>query len=215
MNQYLDKDGFGPEDVLSLTDVSRETLERISIVVNVLDRWRETYNLIGPSERDHLWRRHILDSLQVWSLRQSDDARWIDLGSGAGFPGLITACAAAGGSGHVSLVESAGKKAGFLRRAAREADLPVTVFAERIERVSRETYDHVTSRALASLPRLLEYASSFFAKGGTCIFLKGKGVDAEIEDARRAWSFDFDLKQSLSDPEGRVLIIRDLTRKEP
>lgn len=208
-----DADGFGPQDVLRLTDVSRETLERISIVVGVLDRWRVKHNLIGPAERDHLWRRHVLDSVQVWSHRNADNAQWIDLGSGAGFPGLITACAAADAGGRVTLVESSTKKASFLRTAAREAGLPVAVRAERIEDVSRETYHHVTSRALASLPRLLEYASRFFAKGGSCIFLKGKGVEQEIKDAQTHWRFDFEMHHSQSDPEGRVLIIRDLTRK--
>ena len=134
-----DADGFGAEDILRLTDVSRETLERIATVINVLDRWRTTYNLIGPSERDHLWRRHVLDSVQIWPYRCAETSAWIDLGSGAGFPGLITACMAASTNSSFTLVESSGKKASFLRAASREADLSVTVKSERIESVSRET----------------------------------------------------------------------------
>ena len=208
-----DADGFGAEDILRLTDVSRETLERIATVINVLDRWRTTYNLIGPSERDHLWRRHVLDSVQIWPYRCAETSSWIDLGSGAGFPGLITACMAASTNSSFTLVESSGKKASFLRAASREADLSVTVKSERIESVSRETFQHVSSRALASLPRLLDYADRFLDPEGCCIFLKGKGVEDEVGDAQKAWLFQHDTHPSLSDPEGRVLIIRELTRK--
>lgn len=211
--QTRDKDGYDLSDVWSHIPVSRETQDRIVAVISALNKWRVSHNLIGPDERDHLIRRHILDSLQVWPLRTSEAGHWIDFGSGAGFPALILACAGAEVGARFTLVESNGKKAAFLRYAARVADLPVTVLNDRIENVSRETYEHVTARALAPLSRLLDHAKDFLGKDANCIFLKGKDVNKEIESAQNAWRFEYDLRPSLSHPDGRILIVRELDRR--
>ena len=101
-----DEDGFGPEDAVRLTGVSRETLDRVQVYLEVLDAWRERINLIGPGEGRHLWRRHVLDSLQLVEQIPGDATKIVDLGSGAGFPGLLIACAVAERPGsHVTLVD--------------------------------------------------------------------------------------------------------------
>ncbi len=214
MSIASDQDGYRLQDVWDQMKVSRETQDRIRTVIDVLDKWRVSHNLVGPQEREYLIRRHILDSLQLWNHRDDDGANWIDLGSGAGFPALILACAGAETGDHFTLVESTGKKSAYLRYAARSAGLPVTVLNERIENVSRETYKHVTARALAPLPRLLEHANGFLDEDANCIFLKGKDVNREIELAQKAWSFDYDLLPSLSHPDGRILIVRELDRRD-
>lgn len=212
VDSYTDEDGFRSKDLSDYLDVSHETLERINTVVAVLDKWRKTHNLIGPLERARLWRRHILDSLQIYQYKDELASKWIDFGSGAGFPALIMACAAADSSENFTLVESNGKKCAFLRAAAREANLNISVENARIEAVSRETYDHVTSRALASLPQLYEYSERFLAKKASCVFLKGKEVMQEIEEAQADWSFDYELHESFSHTQGRILIVKGLTR---
>lgn len=209
---HTDEDGFCAKNLADYVDVSHETMDRINTVVAVLDKWRTTHNLIGPLERARLWRRHILDSLQVYQFKEADASKWIDFGSGAGFPALIMACASSDSNERFTLVESNGKKCAFLRAAAREANLNISVENARIEAVSRETYDHVTSRALASLPQLYEYSESFLAKKASCLFLKGKEVMQEIEDAQKDWSFDYELHESFSHTQGRILIVKGLTR---
>ena len=209
-----DDDGFGPDDILGQIDVSRETMDRIKAVVNELDRWRVKHNLIGPEERSRLWRRHVLDSLQLISYRTGNDPSWLDLGSGAGFPALILACAFADKGDLFTLVESNGKKASFLRAAIRSAGLNARVCNERIEDVSRETYEHVTARALADLSRLLDHAYLFLAPGASCIFLKGKGFREELEEASKAWSFQVEVHPSLSHSEGRIIVISELGRQK-
>jgi len=213
ISPLIDEDGFRSSDLSDYLSVSRETLQKIEVVVQVLDKWRKTHNLIGPSERDRLWRRHILDSLQVYQYRSEHASKWIDLGSGAGFPALIMACASEDSNEKFTLVEAVGKKCAFLRAAGREAKLNLTVENCRIESVSRETYDHVTSRALASLPQLYEYSEKFLAKTASCVFLKGKEVLQEIESAQSDWEFDYELHESFSHTEGRILVVKGLNRR--
>ena len=208
-----DADGFHREDILGLTNVSRETLERITVVLSVLGQWSKTHNLIGPAERQHLWRRHVLDSVQMWKHRMNDTDNWLDMGSGSGFPGLVIGCCARESNGHVTLVESVSKKASFLRSAARKAELPVDVISDRVENVSRETVNVVSARALAALPQLLEYAFPHLDDGGRCVFLKGREVELEIQEAKKSWVFDHETHQSLSDDQGCVLVIRELKRR--
>ncbi|ACT57704.1 16S rRNA (guanine(527)-N(7))-methyltransferase RsmG [Hirschia baltica] len=212
-NPLVDEDGFRSKDLSDYLDVSRETFDKINIVVEVLDKWRKTHNLIGPLERNRLWRRHILDSLQVYQYRSDNASKWIDLGSGAGFPALIMACASGNAEEKYTLVESNGKKCAFLRAAARAANLNISVENSRIESVSRETYDHVTSRALASLPQLYDYSERFLANKASCIFLKGKEVLQEIEIAQSDWEFDYELHESFSHTEGRILVVKGLNRR--
>jgi 16S rRNA (guanine527-N7)-methyltransferase len=206
-----DEDGFGPEDAIRLTGVSRETLERVRSYLAVLDQWRERINLIGPGEGRHLWRRHVLDSLQLIEQISSEDLSVADLGSGAGFPGLVIACALAERPGaSVTLVEKSPRKSEFLEAAIAAQGLPARVLNVRIEDPPRQKFDLVTARALAPLPKLLGYAHGWLKPSGKALLMKGRDVAAEVAEAREAWTFEMSDRASLSSPEGRVLGISSI-----
>ena len=206
-----DEDGFGPEDVVRLTGVSRETFQKISAYLELLDRWRERINLIGPAEGRHLWRRHVLDSLQLLQYISAEDKSVADLGSGAGFPGLILACAMADKAGAaVTLVEKSPRKSEFLRAVGKEVGLPVAVLTIRLEDAPGVLFDVVTARALAPLPKLLGFADAWLKPSGKALLMKGRDTAAELAEARTAWSFEISEQPSLSSPEGRVLRISSI-----
>lgn len=201
----------GPEIVVAaLPDVSRETLARLEALVALLVRWQRIKNLVAPSTLDTVWQRHVLDSLQI--VRLAPDARrWVDLGSGAGFPGLVVAAALADTDGAiVHLVEANGRKAAFLRSAARELGLPVSVHPDRIEAVAAKLgtdFDVVTARALASLPKLLGLMQPLMGPETHALLHKGADFAAEVAEARTGFGFDLVEHESLSDPAGRILDI--------
>jgi len=206
-----DEDGFGPEDVVRLTGVSRETFQKISAYLELLDRWRERINLIGPAEGRHLWRRHVLDSLQLLQYISAEDKSVADLGSGAGFPGLILACALADKAGAaVTLVEKSPRKSEFLRAVGKEVGLPVAVLTIRLEDAPGVLFDVVTARALAPLPKLLGFADAWLKPSGKALLMKGRDTEAELAEAREAWTFDLSTLDSQSSPEGRVLRVSSL-----
>lgn len=179
--------------------------------MGLLDGWRERINLIGPGEGRHLWRRHVLDSLQLLQYISADDKSVADLGSGAGFPGLIIACALADKPGAgVTLVEKSPRKSEFLRAAGKELGLPVSVLTIRLEDAPGKRFDVVTARALAPLPKLLGFASDWLKPSGKALLMKGKDTAAELAEAREAWDFDLSTLDSLSSPEGRVLKVSSL-----
>ncbi len=205
---------YGPDEFqrdLGLS-VSRETIARLEIHLRLLREWSERMNLVGPREIEAFWPRHALDSAQVVKLAPEAKS-WADLGSGAGFPGLVIAAFLAEQPGlSMHLVESTGKKAAFLRAVAEEAGLPVTVFNERIEAfgAGQGPYDVVTARALAPLPRLIAYAKPILDRGAIGLFHKGADLDAELAAANRALkggAFRADVLESLSDPRGRIVRI--------
>lgn len=185
----MDADGFGPADIRREIDVSRETFERLDVIVACLDDWRARMNLIGPSERAHLWRRHIWDSLQLLP-HLGSARRVIDLGSGGGFPALPLAAALTGKAGHhVTMVESVGKKCDFLRDAVARAGLDATVVQGRVETVGHIEADLVTARAFAPLPRLLDLARPWLSKGAIGLFHKGERWNEELTLAAAQWTF--------------------------
>ena len=210
-----DEDGFGPEDAVRVAGVSRETLPKILGYLAVLDAWRERINLIGPGEGRHLWRRHVLDSLQLVPEISPDALKVADMGSGAGFPGLIIACALADRPGaSVTLVEKSVRKTQFLEAAIAELGLPARVLNIRIEEPPRELmkdrFDLLTARALAPLPKLLGYAYRWLKPSGKALLMKGKDTAAELAEARRDWTFEVSDRASLSSPEGRVLTVSEI-----
>jgi 16S rRNA (guanine527-N7)-methyltransferase len=201
---------------LRLTPVSRETLQRLDLFVETLLAWNAKTNLIAASTVPHLWTRHIADSLQLIDL--APDARvWIDLGSGAGFPGLVIACALADSPGAtVHLVESNAKKAAFLREAARIAGVPAKIHAERIEQFVERfqgPVDVVTARALAPLKTLLDQSFSLLKTGALGLFPKGQDAPAELTDADKCWNIKTDLATSRTDSRGRIVVVRALERR--
>ena len=196
---------------LSLTPVSRETEDRLVAIVALLEKWQRTINLVAPATLPVIWTRHVADSLQLVPLA-GDATRWVDLGSGGGFPGLVVAAALAARPGAaVTLVESDSRKAAFLREAARIAELPATVLPARIEQVAlriAEGVEIVSARALAPLPKLLDLAAPFLAQGATGLFLKGQDVDNELTEASKSWKIQAEIKDSLTDRGGHVLVVR-------
>ena len=200
---------------LALTRVSQDALARLDKFAALLLEWQSRINLIAPSTLPQLWTRHIADSLQL--IRLAGDAKiWIDLGSGAGFPGIPIACALAQTPGaEVHLVESNGKKAAFLREAARITGAPAVVHADRIENFGDSfagKADVVTARALAPLRSLLDQAFPFLAKGAIGLFLKGQDVEAELTDSAKDWSVEATKVPSVTDPSGCVLTVRRVHR---
>ena len=174
--------------------VSRETHQRLDHFADLFRKWARTINLVAPSTKDDLWSRHIADSAQIFQLRP-DARQWADLGSGGGFPGIITAIFLAElGEGWVDLIESNQKKAAFLRVALMETGARGTVHAERIGAVTARlpAPEVVSARALAELDVLCELVYPWAQKGPnlTCLFHKGRDYKAEIEKARGRWRFD-------------------------
>ena len=208
-----------PADVVRHFGVSRETLERLETYAALLQQWQTVKNLVAPSTLEVLWPRHIADSLQLLAL--APDAKiWLDLGSGAGFPGMVVAIALAErGQTHgsdpsavkINLVESNSRKCAFLAEVARKTRAPVEIHGERIELLVEkrriESVEVVTARALAPLAKLLGYAHPFLSAGTRCLFLKGRDADREIEEARDAWQFDVRLVPSQTDEHGRIVIL--------
>jgi 16S rRNA (guanine527-N7)-methyltransferase len=201
---------------LSLVTVSRETLARLDEFVTLLLKWQATTNLVAPSTLSRVWTRHVADSLQLLTL--APEARiWLDLGSGGGFPGVVLACALAERSGaRVHLVESNGKKAAFLREAARALTLPALVHAARIKDVVHrltEPVDIVTARALAPLADLLAYAEPVLKKGAQGLFPKGQDVEAELTEASKYWRINTTLAPSLTSADARIVVVRRAERR--
>ena len=199
-------------DALALTPVSRETGERLGVLVTELRRWQAIKNLVGPGTLDAVWMRHIADSLQLLDL--APEARgWVDFGSGAGFPGLVLGIAALEREGmRVDLVESNGRKCAFLRHVARLTGAPVTVHHARLEDVIGRFAgaDVVTARALAPLPGLLAWTAPLLTTGSIGLFPKGREVEGELTEAAKSWRFGAELVPSRTDSDARIVRIHSL-----
>ena len=198
---------YGPDDFQRDIRVSRETREALETHLKLLLAWSPRINLVGPGQLDEYWRRHALDSAQLLNLAP-EAKTWIDLGSGAGFPGLVLACCLKGVEGaRVDLVESNVKKAAFLREAIRSTGAPARVRLERADQAAAAggTYDVVTARAFAPLTRIIDDAAVLLQKGAIGLFLKGESIDSEITEAGSRWALTYQILPSLSDPRGRIV----------
>ena len=188
--------------------VSRETGDKLALLAAELRRWQAIKNLVSPSTLDEVWSRHIADSLQLAELAP-EGRTWVDLGSGAGFPGLVVALAIAGRpAAHVHLVESNGRKCAFLRHVARRTSAPVTVHEARVEAVAAGfagKADVVTARALASLSQLLGWSQELLKSGAVGLFPKGRDAPAELTEAEKSWRFNAELLPSRTDSEARIV----------
>lgn len=199
--------------------VPRETIHRLERYAVLLAHWQKTTNLVAPSTVPALWSRHFADSAQLAKL--APDARlWLDLGSGAGFPGLVVAILNAGKADfRMHLVEANAKKCAFLAEVARATEAPVEVHATRIEalaaRADRPSPAVISARALAPLPQLLALAVPFFGAGTRALLLKGREAEKEIEAAREAWSFDAKLHSSLTAKDAHIVEIANLRPRAP
>jgi 16S rRNA (guanine527-N7)-methyltransferase len=199
---------FGPEAFARELNVSRETLERLEAFVALLVDWNSRHNLVSARSLQDVWRRHILDSAQLTRFLPTNANHLIDLGSGAGFPGIILAALRPGLS--VTLVEATAKKCRFLAEADACLSTRVRILNCRIEDVPRTPFDVVTARACAPLPGLAAHAQRFVGSNTVCLFLKGQNVGGELTEARNSWRMKVQSHASLSDPAGTVLEIHRL-----
>ena len=230
---HLPRKGGGEQPEVVTSDdfaaqflVSRETLGRLNLYESLLRRWQPAVNLVAPATLDYIWHRHFADSAQLLALVPDSARTLVDLGSGAGFPGLVLAIMLAdklpaGGAGNgltrVILVESDTRKAAFLREVARQTGVAVDILSTRIENSETQSrigvVDVVSARALAPLDRLLGLASPLFGAETVGVFPKGREAQAEIEAARAAWSFDATLVSSVTDAHASIVVIRNLGGK--
>jgi 16S rRNA (guanine527-N7)-methyltransferase len=200
---------LGPVGFQKLTNVSRETLDRLVCYVDLLSAWNARINLVGRNTLGDAWRRHVLDSAQIYPHLPQGTRLLIDLGSGAGLPGLILAIL---GVPEVHLIEADQRKAVFLREAARVTGVPAIVHAARIDRVKPFVAQVVTARALAPVAELLEMSERFRAPGTVCLFLKGETVREELTNASKQWKMTAHQSPSLSDPSGCILRLETINR---
>ncbi|HVE02840.1 MAG TPA: 16S rRNA (guanine(527)-N(7))-methyltransferase RsmG [Rhizomicrobium sp.] len=200
---------FGPEAFAEKVRVSRETLDRLKIHVDLLRDWSARHNLVSQRSLDDVWRRHVWDSAQLTAFVPRNATKIADLGSGAGFPGLVLA-ALLRERVSVTLYEATRKKADFLQVAAKAMDLEVEIRNVRIEDVPNRPFDVVVARALAPLGGLLDYSQRFCTPRTVCLFLKGQSVAAELTEARKSWRMKVSQHQSMTHPSGVILEIREL-----
>jgi 16S rRNA (guanine527-N7)-methyltransferase len=202
-----------PEAFAATCDVSRETLEGFRRYAEILVKWQKSINLVSPDSLNDLWRRHMLDSAQLRAFLPPDARNLVDMGSGAGFPGLVLAIL---GGPDIHLIESDARKCVFLAEAARAAGLTVgqnpTIHRARLEEIGDLRADVVTARACAPLVQLLAYAEPLLQADSICLFLKGGRVDEELTEAKKTWRMTVERFPSLSDPTGTILRIRQVAR---
>jgi 16S rRNA (guanine527-N7)-methyltransferase len=203
-----------PEAFRAAFDVSRETMRRLEAIEGLLRRWNARINLVSEASMGEVWHRHFADSAQLWSLRPPGGRHWLDLGAGAGFPGLVIAAIAAEAEPELTmgLVESDARKAAFLDAAAVAAGLKVMVHRDRIEHLPAQSADVVSARALAPLDVLLAHAKKHLGTGGIGLFPKGRTVHKEITDAAARWRFDHRIHPSRTDPDAAIVEIGAIAR---
>jgi 16S rRNA (guanine527-N7)-methyltransferase len=204
-----------PEELSRVFSVSRETVDRLKIYESVLRKWQRAVNLVAPATLPDVWTRHFADSLQIAKLVPGSAKTLVDIGSGGGFPGLVLAAHFADSEGPaVTLVESDQRKCAFLREAARSMEISVDILSTRIENDANLKalvgVDVVTARALAPLGRLLSLVAPFVSGETSCIFMKGRDADREIEEASQSWRFDTRTQLSVTDTQAKIVVIRQL-----
>lgn len=206
---------MSPEEFAREAGVSRETLARLEVYARLLERWTPAINLVSAASLGDLWRRHMLDSAQLLPLPPKVAGRRrvvLDLGSGAGFPGMVLSIL---GAGDVHLVEADQRKVQFLRQVARATGSDAHIHGMRVDRLPRFAVDAVTARGFAPLDRLLDAAAPFLdpaevlegqrpARG---YFLKGRRAEEELTLARKRWKIHVERHRSRSDPSGTILVI--------
>lgn len=209
-------DTFGPAEFQAASNVSRETLGRLKLFVGLLGEWNARVNLVSARSLDDVWRRHIWDSAQLLAFVPLGARSLVDLGSGAGFPGLVLAALLRERPGfRTVLYEATAKKCRFLEAAAARMEVDAEVRNARMEDAKPEAFDLVTARACAPLAQLLSYAAAFQGKNTRDLFLKGQSVGVELTDARISWKMKVEQHPSRSDPSGVILEIQELRRVKP
>jgi 16S rRNA (guanine527-N7)-methyltransferase len=202
--------GFGAAEFSAATGVSRETMARLQRYAELLLDWNARHNLVSPRSLEDLWRRHFWDSTQLAPLVPESARTLVDLGSGAGFPGLVLA-ELLRNRVQVTLHEATAKKCAFLTAAAQAMELRVVVENSRMEDANPRAFDIITARACAPLPKLLGYAHHFTGPNSVCLLLKGQNVGSELTEAHKSWKMKVRQIPSLTDPSGVILELRELS----
>jgi 16S rRNA (guanine527-N7)-methyltransferase len=199
-------------EALSQFNVSRESLNRLEILVRLLLEWQKRINLIAPSTISDVWTRHVIDSLQLVPLMPKDVSAIADLGSGAGFPALVLAAAQ---PATVHMYEANTKKAAFLSEALRQMKCAAVVHRERLEPlqapVKMPKVQVVTARAFAPLPELLALAEPFMRGGAIGLFHKGQDIDTELTEAAKSWRITSRKHPSVTDSKAFILEVKEIT----
>ena len=200
--------------LLDQMNVSRETIARLERFEEILLKWNPKINLVSKASLENLWQRHIIDSVQVFTSVKDPGDSWVDIGSGGGFPGIVVAIMAAEyfPKTNVTLIESDQRKSAFLRTAARECGVPITVLSQRIEQATPQNAHILSARALAELDTLLEFSEQHLAKDGLAVFPKGASWKKEVDKAAERWSFDVEPITSLTETEAVILKIKGVVR---
>lgn len=203
------------ENFIEKYNVSRETFLKLKTYESLLVEWQGKFNLVSNSTLDCLWKRHFLDSAQLVKYIPANAEKLFDFGSGAGFPGMVVAVMQSEKMPYlkVSLVESTGKKTMFLNCIKETLGLTnVEVLNCRVESISKQKADVITSRAMTALNSLLDYAYPFCTAKTVCIFPKGKKYAEEIAEAKKSWQFDCQIHDSEQSSEGKILVITNLSK---
>lgn len=205
---------MSPEEFAEAAHVSRETLGRLKAYDATLKAWLRRMNLIARASFDDRWRRHYLDSAQLYALIPAQAKTVVDLGSGAGFPGLVLAAMGAERGLHVTLVESTGKKAAFLTAAGDAMALRnLSVIPERIESITISAPDIIVARALARLDKLVAYGHEIAGENTLCLFLKGQDIEGELTEATKYWHMNVVRHASLTSAGSTILAVSNLRPK--
>lgn len=198
-----------PFELLSKqVNISPEVFDKLSLYHDLLIQWQPNINLVSPASLKEAWHRHFLDSLQLLPHVSFFQETW-DIGSGAGFPGLVLAIA---GVKNVRLIDSDAKKIAFLREVLRITQTEARVECKRVEETTGNP-DLILARAMAPLDKLLDSIAHLVSHETTCLFPKGKNYSKEIEEASEHWSFDVTIIPSVTDPEGAILKLSHIGKK--
>ncbi len=197
-------------NTVSQLNLNKLQVEKIDFFINSITNYNKHTNLIGKSTIENFWDRHILDCLQLTKYIKNKKLRIVDLGTGAGLPGILLSIV---GYQKVLMIESARKKTDFIKKTIKELSLSAIIQNKRIEKPPRSKHDFIVSRALAPLNKLLTYARMYSNKNTTSLFLKGRNVNSEIDAAMKKFFFDFEKIKSSSSSEGCVLQIKNIKVK--
>ena len=203
------------DEFRSSFSVSRETSKLLEAYVDLLLKWNRSINLVSKSTIDEIWHRHIADSAQLFGLvKPSASRKWVDLGSGGGFPGLVVAALSKEKSPNTKfeLIESDNRKCAFLRTVTRELDLNVMIMEGRVESFAPREADMISARAFTGLTELLGHASLHGKTGVKCLFMKGQSYDDELTVAQKNWNIDVEVIPSMTDSSACILKIKDISR---
>ena len=190
--------------VIKKYNLSRKQIDLIDSYILKLKNSNQIHNLVGPSTIDIAWDRHVNDSLQLSKFILKKNASIIDFGTGAGLPGVILYIF---GYTNILLIDSKMKKINFIKEFAHEQNLEIKTICTRVEKIKNQKFDFIICRAFAPLVKLLDYSRFFTKKNTSLLFLKGRNVKKEIHDAKKSFSFVYDLYPSQSEGDGHVLKI--------